>query len=86
MTFIIIIVIGAFLYWSLVPAKPRNLNDAINDAQKRNGQYSNVYIDYKLNKILGPVHYIGIQPNDLNDKKVFSGTLNECENYIARRV
>ncbi len=86
MTVIIIIVVVAFLWWSLVPpAKPRepNLNDLINRAQRRDGNYSNVY-KTKYMKGGGDFYYVGKYPENPNDKVVFTGTDNECSYYVNK--
>ncbi|HCE53845.1 MAG: hypothetical protein APF83_01200 [Lutibacter sp. BRH_c52] len=84
MTVIIIIVVVAFLWWSLVPpSKPRepNLNDLINSAQRRDGNYSNVY----KKKLAGSdFYYVGKSPENPNDKVVFTGTDNECSYYANK--
>ncbi|WP_335965241.1 hypothetical protein [Galbibacter sp. PAP.153] len=84
MTIVIIIIVIIFLYWSLVPARPKqhNLNDIINQTQKNEGKFSNVYLDYEFSQTFGKTYYVSKSPNDLRDKKVFSGTENECENYV----
>ena len=82
---IILIVIGIiiFLWWSLVPAKTQehNLNDLINKSQTRNGINSNVY---KTKSIGRDFFYVSKSPKEDTDVKVFSGTENECNNYMFR--
>lgn len=81
MTVIIIIVVVIFLWWSLVPpAKPRQrtLDDLINESQRREGNFSNVY----KTKLAGEdFYYIRRSPDKPNDKRVFTGTENECGYY-----
>jgi len=81
MTIIIIIAVVIFLWWSLVPAKPRqrNLNDFINESQEKSKNYSNVY----RTKMVGQdVYYSDNAPREINDVKVYTGTENNCDNYI----
>lgn len=84
MTILIIIAVVIFLWWSLVPpSKPRepNLNDLINRAQRRDGNYSNVY----KTKLVGrDFYYVGKTPLEPQDVKVFTGTENECTYYANR--
>lgn len=88
MTIAIIIIVIIFLYWSLVPARPKqpSLNDIINQTQKREGIFSNVYLDHELNPIIGEAYYISKIPNDPRDKIVFSGTENDCENFMYQKT
>lgn len=85
MTILIIIAVVIFLWWSLVPAKtqPQNLNDLINESQKKHGDYSNVY----KTKLLGEnFYYSAIYPKEPDDIRVFSGTKNDCSNYVFKHI
>jgi len=87
MIFIIILIVVAFLYWSLVPAKPKQptFNDIINASQKQQGNYSNVYRSDTTKKIVGySMYYEAKSPIDPSDTKVFTGTINECLQYVAK--
>ncbi len=81
MTVIIIIAVVIFLWWSLVPAKSRepNLTDIINNAQRDNGNYSNVY---STDFLRGNYYYSDKFPKESKDILVFTGTKFECENYV----
>jgi hypothetical protein len=85
---VLIIVIGlAFLYWSLVPKKPKEptLNDIIHSSQKRNGKVTHVYKNTLTERVLGSaVYYYADSPDEESDIKVFSGTVIECQRYINR--
>lgn len=83
MIVIIIIVVIAFLYWSLVSAKPKKptFNDILNEADRTNGSYMNVY----KHQYTG-MYYGDKTPINPDDKKVFSGTRIECENYVSKRM
>lgn len=78
-----------FLLLSIVldKIKPKQptLNNIINQAQKNKGKFSNVYLDYELNQTIGRVYYISKIPNDPKDKKVFSVTENEFENFMYQK-
>ncbi len=78
--------ISLFIYATISTStkpKTRNLNDMINDSQKSDGLYSNVYLDYELSKMTHiNTYYIDSKKREPGDKKVFEGTVNECENYI----
>lgn len=84
MTVIIIIAVVIFLWWSLVPpAQPRqkNLNDLINESERRQGNYCNVY----KTKLAGKDFYYSEKiPDKPNDIRVFTGTENECIHYANR--
>lgn len=87
MIVIIILAIIAFLYWSLVPAKPKQptLDELINTSQRKNGEYSNVYLSELTKRTLGfSMYYEANSPIDPSDKKVFTGTKNECLNYVSK--
>jgi len=83
MVVIIVILVVAFLYWSLVPKQPKQptFNDIINNAEKRQGNYSNVY----KHKYTG-MFYADTTPINTDDIKVFTGTQNECEIYVSKRI
>ena len=85
MTIIIIIAVVAFLWWSLVPAKtqPKNLDDLINQTQKEHRDYSNVY---KTKLLKEDFYYSAIYAKAPDDVKVFSGTKNECSNYVFAKT
>lgn len=83
------IIVIAFLYWSLVPASPKEptLNDMINDSQKKQGLYSNVYQSALHTRTTGMnVYYSAKSPESPDDKKIFSGTKNECELYVSKSM
>lgn len=82
-TVIIVLLIGAFLWWSLVPAKPKQptLHDILNDTDKRQGNFMNVY----KHKYTG-VYYADKTPINSDDKRVFSGTKTACESYVTKHT
>ncbi|MFI1773380.1 hypothetical protein [Thalassobellus citreus] len=87
---IVLIILGViFLYWSLVPKKPKQptFNDIINNSERKQGKYANVYKSTLSERTLGmAMYYYGSSPEDPTDKKVFSGTENECQIYVSKRM
>lgn len=88
MAVLIIIVVVAFLYWSLVPKRPKepSFNDILHQSQKRGGKITHVYKNTLTEKVLGnPIYYYADSPDEESDVKVFSGTVVECQRYINSR-
>ena len=79
---VIFIIVVLFVYWSLVPAKPKNrsFSDIVKDSERRSGKFSNVY----KHKYTG-VYYSSIESINNDDEIVFSGTQTECESYSAKK-
>lgn len=82
MAVLVIIGVIIFLYWSLVPAKPKQptIHDFFNDLDKKNGNYSHVFRD----KYMG-IYYSDVKPINPDDVRVFSGTKTECEYFADRK-
>lgn len=86
---LIIILVALFLWWSLVPStnKQTKLDEIINKSQQEGGKFSNVYKSEIFKKTLGySVFYESNFPQEPNDKKVFSGTINECHVYVSKNT
>lgn len=82
MIFIILILAGLFLWWSLSTKKSNpTFTQVINDAQKR--QSNNLHNVYK-HKFTGML-YAEKDPINEDDKKVYSGTKTQCESYVFRK-
>lgn len=87
MAIILIILGAAFLYWSLVPKRPKEptFNDILHQSQKRSGKITHVYKNTLTERTLGtPIYYYADAPDTDSDVKVFSGTVVECQRYINR--
>ena len=82
---VIFIIVVVFLWWSLVPKKPKQptFNDILNEAEKRQGKYSRVF--QNSNKYAPVKYYRAKEPIDDKDKQVFSGTESECDRFISLR-
>lgn len=82
MVVLVIIGIIIFLYWSLVPAKPKQptINEIFNEYDKKNSNYSIVF----KHKYTG-IYYSDVEPINPDDLKVFTGTKTECESLADRK-
>ena len=86
---LVIILVSLLLWWSLVPSKNKQtkLDEIINESQQKGSKFSNVYESETFKKTLGySVFYEANFPQEPNDKKVFSGTINECRNYVSKNT
>ena len=87
MVVLVIIIIVAILYWSLVPKRQKepSLNDILHNPQRRKGKITHVYKNTLTERVLGnTIYYYADSPDEESDVMVFSGTVIECQKYINR--
>ena len=82
MLVLVIIGIIVFLYWSLVPAKPKQptVYEMFNESDRNKANYSYVF----KHKYTG-IYYSDKEPINSDDLKVFTGTMTECESFANRK-
>lgn len=81
MIFIILILAGLFLWWSLTTKKSNpTFTQVVNDAQKRQANSHHVY-KHTFTGML----YAEKEPINDDDKIVYSGTKTQCESYVFRK-